>query len=245
MVGADPRDPRIKALLDDLGANDSHRNAVARSLLPVDDPMITMYVENTRGKTHPFKLRVVEAFEIERPGDKDFKNGLANHKLLWHGTQPEHVYSILKDGFRSAFASPEAMYGAGIYFTNCVTKAANYSSSNPHKYRGQADDGSATPGFRKSGYLFLSEVALGRINEYTDANPQAKRDLRDGNSSYGRGTYRPSGEYTIQNVSPPIKVPAAPLEHYSKEKLLYDEYVVYYSNQIRHKYLVKVEIIDN
>ncbi|KAI6185740.1 Poly [ADP-ribose] polymerase [Aphelenchoides besseyi] len=228
MVGADPRDPRIKALLDDLEANDTHRNAVARSLLPVDDPMITMYVNNTQGKTHDFKLRVVEAFEIERPGDREFKNGLANHKLLWHGTQPEHS---------------EAMLGAGIYFTNCATKAANYSSSNPNKYQGGADEGTTPPGFRHYGYLFLSEVALGRINEYTDANKQAKRDLRDGNSSYIRGTHRPAGEYTIQNVSPPIKVPAAPLVEYNKEKLLYDEYVVYYSNQIRHKYLVKVEIL--
>ncbi|KAI6230010.1 hypothetical protein M3Y99_01109400 [Aphelenchoides fujianensis] len=85
--------------------------------------------------------------------------------------------------------------------------------------------------------------AMDDLGAYTKANPSAKRDLKEGNSSFGRGTHRPAGEYTIQNVTPPIKVPAAELMKTEETEFAFDEYAVYAANQIKHKYLVKVEIV--
>ncbi|KAI6230777.1 hypothetical protein M3Y99_01022100 [Aphelenchoides fujianensis] len=48
---------------------------------------------------------------------------------------------------------------------------------------------------------------------------------------------------TIQNVTPPIKVPAAELMKTEETEFAFDEYAVYAANQIKHKYLVKVEIV--
>lgn len=42
MLGADPRDPRVAQVLDEIGAKDHHRHTVARSLLPVEDSVLLL-----------------------------------------------------------------------------------------------------------------------------------------------------------------------------------------------------------
>lgn len=104
-VSIDPSDPRVAKVLDELGANDKHRHTVSVSLLPVDEPFIQQYIDNTTSPEHTFKLKVDSVFKITRSGDVEFKRLLPNHKLLFHGTTPENVYPILRDGFRSALSS--------------------------------------------------------------------------------------------------------------------------------------------
>jgi hypothetical protein len=77
---------------------------------------------------------------------------------------------------------------------DCATKAAGYTSKDDSKLLGPADSEDNKPGFEQTGYLFLSEVSLGRINEYTEPNSNAKVMLNGADSVYGRGSYRPDGE---------------------------------------------------
>lgn len=88
----------------------------------------------------------------------------------------------------------DGTFGKGIYFTDCATKAANYTSKEGNTFFGAGDTGDAKPGFDQTGYLFLSEIALGRVNEYTKAEPNAKAMLNGADSVFGRGSYRPDGE---------------------------------------------------
>lgn len=194
-------------ILNEIGANDNYRHTVARSLLPVDEPFVQQYVQATSSPLHKFKLQVESVFQIESAKDKDFK-GFANHKLLWYGTSPENVYSTLRDGFSlnsedGSFGN-KALYFTGIHWCSkilikifdldCATKAANYTSADGGKFSGAADTGDVSPGFDQTGYLFLAEVSLGRGNEYSEANPNARLLLNGADSVYGRGSYRPDGE---------------------------------------------------
>lgn len=49
--------------------------------------------------------------------------------MLWHGLKTQNVASTLKDGFRMPLAEVAQtgyMFGKGIYFTDCFSKAATH-----------------------------------------------------------------------------------------------------------------------
>jgi len=200
-------------------------------------------VDNTSSPLHKYNLKVISCFKIDSPRDREFKTLMVNHKLLWHGTTEECVYPILRDGYRSALSSENGMFGQGIYFSDCVTKAANYTNADESKLLGAGDVGDTNPGFVETGYLFLSEVALGRINEYTEANHNAKVLLNGADSSFCRGSFRPDGEYIMRDTEPKIYIPMGPLKQFENLYLKHNEYTAYVSTQIRHRYLVKVQIV--
>ncbi|KAI6218358.1 Poly [ADP-ribose] polymerase [Aphelenchoides fujianensis] len=204
---------KVSDLLYEIGAYGPHRNAVARMITPIrGEQLVNDYVRTCQGKNHKFRLQIIQVFQIDHPRDQSFDTSIGNNVLLWHGTRTDNVYTILRDGYRAAFASNSAMFGPGIYFTNCVTKAAGYCSEDPRKFTGGADDGNVRPRVR-CGYLFCSQVALGRPKTDVD---------EDGDD---------------------FSVPEGPLKLVEKCKLQYDEFVVYRSTQVKHEYLVKVAIL--
>ena len=69
--------------------------------------------------------------------------------LLWHGSRVTNYAGILRQGLR--IAPPEApttgyLYGKGLYFTDCSSKAAIYCQPTQNNTEGM---------------LMLCEVALG------------------------------------------------------------------------------------
>lgn len=73
------------------------------------------------------------------------------------------------------------MFGAGIYFSDCVSKAANYSGFC----------GSICGHYSSTGYLLLCEVALGKITPFTKAAYKAKEFLGDSShASWGKGYWQ-------------------------------------------------------
>lgn len=59
-----------------------------------------------------------------------FESNLHNKFLLWRGVKPQNVASILREGFKIVQAEAPATcfeFGAGLYFTDCSSKAANQS----------------------------------------------------------------------------------------------------------------------
>ncbi|KAI6218662.1 Poly [ADP-ribose] polymerase [Aphelenchoides fujianensis] len=238
----DPDDLKVRNLLTDIGADDEHVKAIAHMMTPIrKNKLVNKYLWKMQGG-HDYRLQIMQTYQIDSPRDENFDKNIGNHYLLWHGTTKNNVYAILKDGFRWAFASENAMYENGIYFSNCVTKAAGYISESPFKFAGGADDGSVRPNVR-TGYLFLSEVALGKMYEYMDGEHDAKLLLNGADSSYGKGSNRPSSWRSVQESGSAFKVPVAPLKFVQKLRLHYDEYVVYRATQIRHKFLVKVAVL--
>lgn len=83
---------------------------------------------------------------------------LGNKMLLWHGSRLTNYVGIFSKGLRIApleAPSNGYMFGKGIYFADMVSKSANYCLASK---------------INNSGLVLLCEVALGNINEKSQAD---------------------------------------------------------------------------
>lgn len=146
--------------------------------------------------------------------------------LLWHGSRLTNYVGILSQGLR--IAPPEApvtgyMFGKGVYFADMSSKSANYCFTTPD---------------RNTGILILCEVAIGNANEKFHADYLAS-NLPDGkHSTKGMGRTVPSKFVTLDGAI----VPMGPSEQSNLPgcSLMYNEFIVYKIEQIRIKYLLRV-----
>jgi poly [ADP-ribose] polymerase 2/3/4 len=200
---------------------------------------IEKYINNSHGQTHSYKLELVDVFEIEQNNKKDvfeiFNKDIDNHHLLFHGSGITNWISILKNDL---MINPEQlnknimisgkMFSNGIYFANCITKSFSYC-------RTEMSNG--------LGCIALAQVPLGRIGkrQYADYNitpASLKREKCD--SIQGVGKHTPSSGTIINDIT----IPNGPItNNKSAGSLLYDEFIVYNSNQQLIKYLVLVKNI--
>ncbi|CAA6662611.1 unnamed protein product [Spirodela intermedia] len=163
-----------------------------------------------------WKLELEDVFALDREGECDrytsFRDKLQNKMLLLPG-----------DKFcgypqsRAENCTPEApatgyMFGKGIYFADLVSKSAQYCFVD-----------------RKNpvGLLLLSEVALGEIYELKKAS-YMERPPEGKNSTKGLGKTTPEKSEFVH----PSSVRAS--------ELLYNEYIVYDTAQVKMQFLVKV-----
>ncbi|XP_072031637.1 poly [ADP-ribose] polymerase 1-like isoform X2 [Amphiura filiformis] len=194
--------------------------------------LIKEYTKNTHAATHSsYKLEVQEVFKLDRADEasryKPFQQ-LHNRQLLWHGSRVSNYAGILSQGLR--IAPPEApvtgyMFGKGVYFADMVSKSANYC----HAY-----------GTNPLGLMLLCEVALGNMYELTGAKPITK--LPKGMHSakgLGKTGPDPSGNL-VQPDGVVVPKGTGTRTGPSNTSLLYNEYIVYDTAQIRMKYLIKM-----
>jgi len=202
---------------------------------------IEQALQGTHAETHNrYSLEVKGIFQVDRANSKfrhlPFREAFGgspdgNCKLLWHGSRLSNFVGILSQGLR--IAPPEApttgyMFGKGIYFADCSSKAANYvhaTESNPY------------------GMLILCEVALGnlyRVNKakFMEVPPDGHH------STHGVGKTVPKkGDEHVADVDGyelalgPL-VPNDDREVQDNGSLLYNEYIVYDIGQVRIKYVV-------
>lgn len=195
--------------------------------------LLQKYVTNTHGATHTqYGLEIDEVFKVRRHGEeRKFKpfEKLPNRKLLWHGSRLTNYAGILSQGLR--IAPPEApvtgyMFGKGIYFADMVSKSANYcmtSKTNP------------------IGYMLLCEVALGKMYERTRADYIEK--LPKGmHSCKGVGKTEPDPKATVKTADG-LEIPLGEgITDIDKDStLLYNEFIVYDTAQVKFKYLFKMK----
>ncbi|XP_057334221.1 poly [ADP-ribose] polymerase 1-like [Microplitis mediator] len=189
--------------------------------------IIEKYFENTKSMHRDqLQYKIDNVFVIEKPCDNDrYTKNFENKKLLWHGTGPSNIPSIVYDGFKTP-AAPRSFFGTGIYFSNSVSKSATYC------------------GFRKDGVIFLCEVALGKIMEshshsYT---MNTNKELPFGvNSIYVRGTWSPDPDDCV-TIDGDVVVPYGKLgiENSNSRFSNHDEFIVNNPAQIKMRYLVSV-----
>jgi len=99
--------------------------------------------------------------------------------LLWHGSRLTNYVGILSEGLKIApYEAPATgyMFGKGIYFTDIVSKSANYCH----------------PKNNEVGLMLLCEVALGEMNDKLVADFNAHNLPPGKNSTRGVGKYAPS-----------------------------------------------------
>ena len=220
------------------------------SISPVDSSSrewdwICRYVRQTHAPTHnDFSLQVVHILDVHRSDEVrafDAHHVRHNRQMLWHGSRITNWVSILSKGLR--IAPKEApvtgyMFGKGIYFSDVCSKSANYckaTSDSPH------------------GVLALCDVALGDCYVKLEAEYAAIDSCKSANlhSTFAVGQTAPS---YVEEVAEGVHAPLGTLEKNEKllsearslrpnEKpsLLYNEYVVYDTSQVRIKYLVFVK----
>ncbi|KAK2498914.1 hypothetical protein MC885_003942 [Smutsia gigantea] len=218
---------------------DQHYRKLHCALRPLDHEsyefkVISQYLQSTHAPTHSdYTMTLLDVFEVEKEGEKEaFRDDLHNRMLLWHGSRLSNWVGILSHGLRAA--PPEApitgcMFGKGIYFADMSSKSANYCFASRLK---------------DIGLLLLSEVALGQSNELLEANPVAERSLEGKHSTKGLGRMAPSpASFITLNGSTVPLGPANDTGILNPEgyTLNYNEFVVYSPNQVRMRYLLKIQ----
>lgn len=194
-----------------------------------DYKLIHLAIRNTHGSTHVgYRLVLQKVFRIEKASYNERFVSVGNHVMLWHGSRCSNFTGILSKGL--CIAPPHVpangyMFGKGVYFADCVSKSANYCLRKPEE----------------EGLLLLCEVSLGNIKEetYTKSYDKLPQGI---NSVMGRGANIPkdAGYATMSNgvrLACGKLVMRKPLD----TVLLYNEYIVYNTNQVKMTYLVNVK----
>jgi len=229
--------------------------------------MVEKYVNDTHGGTHYSKVTVVDVFAAEREIEtRKYRKSLHCKKLLWHGSRLTNWVGILSQGLR--IAPPEAphagyMFDKGVYFADMVTKSSNYCwasqaggkavlvlcevACGDHYKRLQSDPAAATACKSRGCH---STWGIGGChpdpNDYTTLDgeihvpygkqtPNTKNIQEAWNDPHAR-------TYGHQNMGAAAAA-AAGLQPQSD--LLYNEFIVYNTNQIRMRYVVRVDIDES
>lgn len=198
---------------------------------------IEIYIKNSHGPTHASNLELVDIFEVNQHGKKELfdkcTKNIDNHKLLWHGTGMANICSILTRGLlldpnRLGLNVPITgkMFSYGLYYSCCVSKSFNYCNAE------SSNDIAC---------MLLNEVALGKQLEkvYADCNLNNNVIIQQNcHSVKGVGQYEYSSEVKIGDIF----VPNGPIKLKNKKnKLYYNEHIIYQENQSIIRYLVLVK----
>lgn len=158
-----------------------------------EDPffqVINDAIENTQASTHRSQVgvQVRNVYSVYKPSEKlrfePFERKIHNKFLLWHGVKTQALAVTLRNGIRMPNADSSMtgyMFGKGIYFTDCFSKAALQSLGPAKKI--------ANTSHRS--FILLSEVALGDMHR-AYAPHQFKRSApMFCHSVYGVGLQKP------------------------------------------------------
>lgn len=201
-------------------------------IIPVDEnsftwEMINRYVLNTHGHTHGHKIKVEEIYEIKREGEKELFNNYENRILLFHGSILSNYCSILQKGL---ILNPEIlgipiagkMFGYGLYFTNCVTKSLRYT-----RVCG-----------KEKGVMLLCDISLGNQLKCISSNSSLNKmylNSKGYQSTWGQGENTVTELMQVDDYSIPSgKIVKSNID----SDLVYDEFIVYDTNQVCIKYLM-------
>eukprot|EP00005_Dracoamoeba_jomungandri_P000909 CAMPEP_0174254406 /NCGR_PEP_ID=MMETSP0439-20130205/3732_1 /TAXON_ID=0 /ORGANISM="Stereomyxa ramosa, Strain Chinc5" /LENGTH=1042 /DNA_ID=CAMNT_0015335969 /DNA_START=19 /DNA_END=3144 /DNA_ORIENTATION=- len=181
-----------------------------------------------------FRPEVLDILKIERDGESDRFTDWAdneNRQLLWHGSRLTNFVGILSQGLR--IAPPEApktgyRFGKGAYFADIISKSGSYCRTSK-----------AAP----TGLMLLNEVALGKMLELKQdmymEKPQPGTD-----STKALGATAPNPAQTV--VWDGVVVPCGEPSHTGiKSSCSHNEYIVYNTDQVRMRYLLKIQFHHN
>jgi len=218
---------------------DRHYAALKATIEPlsVDDEMmvtIKSMVASTHAETHKgYSMAVKQVYSVEREGEerrfKPFRK-LHNRRLLWHGSRLSNLAGILSKGLKIAPTEAPTtgyMFGKGLYFADCVSKSANYCRASRNQPRA---------------LLLLCEVAMGDMYpctsaEYLDQAPHGYHST----TGLGKSGLDASNEVTMESGAVACPGPLIPNPEASSSSLLYNEFIVYDTNQVKIQYMVEVE----
>lgn len=166
-------------------------------------------LDKTSGSNHHYGFKIKEIYEVkDMVGHKEFNPYNVEVMELFHGTRNENILSVMQSGLKikpSSAIHTGSMFGRGIYFADCSTKSANYCCGYNNSSTGNLD----------TNYLFVCDVATGKIKEYNDAKVDLYKAPHGFNSVMGK----------------------------RGKSLIHNEYIVYNTNQVKIKYIIEFKRI--
>ncbi|XP_055294999.1 poly [ADP-ribose] polymerase-like isoform X2 [Sitodiplosis mosellana] len=193
---------------------------------------ISRYVTNTAlsGDNGAFRLELLDVFKVSRRKENETFapfEGTENRKLLWHGSLFTNFVGILTNGLRIPDRS--GMFGKAIYFSDSVSKSANYC-----KIVNSTDNG----------LLALCEVALGRCLDVFTYDGFSINNVRNHDTVKAFGFYSPESDHVRPDG---LIVPNGELQFRNDQRnyvLTFNEYAVYSSERVKIRYLVKLKFVN-
>ncbi|XP_021512719.1 protein mono-ADP-ribosyltransferase PARP3 [Meriones unguiculatus] len=195
---------------------------------------IQTYLEQTGNSYRCPALQHV--WKVNREGERDrflAHSKVYNRRLLWHGTNVAVVAAILTSGLR-IMPHSGGRVGKGIYFASENSKSASYVT--PMSCEGH-----------QVGYMFLSEVALGKEHRITTDDPSLKSPPPGFDSVIAQGQTEPdpSQDVELELDGQKVVVPQGrpvPCPSFTSSNFSQSEYLIYKESQCRLRYLVEIHL---
>lgn len=157
------------------------------------------YVNKSRSTRHDWKVDVVNLWTVNVKGQKDkhvpTMKGVGNIKPLFHGSRPQNILGICKKGLLlrpPGVYITGSMFGNGLYFADQSSKSEQYSFGGGWGSRGSNKD---------TYFMFVADVALGKIKEYEDAQSHLTKAPSGYHSVLGKkGRYLYHNEFIIYDI---------------------------------------------
>ena len=192
--------------------------------------IIDKYLSKSNEIKNSPKIKLIDLFSVKEKNSINITNN-KNKKLLWYGIRIQNFANVFKSGL--SLPPPEApiysyMFGKGIYFSDVAIKS--FYNSHPQN---------------NIGLMLLCEVDLGNIEERLKADVNLPNSLEQGKNSVkvlGMNYPDEKGSYFDENG---IEIPLGDIliNHDENKKTYFgfNEYIVYNLDQIKIKYILKVQ----
>ena len=192
--------------------------------------IIDKYLSKSNEIKNSPKIKLIDLFSVKEKNSINITNN-KNKKLLWYGIRIQNFANVFKSGL--SLPPPEApiysyMFGKGIYFSDVAIKS--FYNSHPQN---------------NIGLMLLCEVDLGNIEERLKADVNLPNTLEQGKNSVkvlGMNFPDEKGSYFDENG---IEIPLGDIliNHDENKKTYFgfNEYIVYNLDQIKIKYILKVQ----
>ncbi|MCL4136266.1 UNVERIFIED_CONTAM: hypothetical protein GTU68_062313, partial [Idotea baltica] len=180
--------------------------------------------------------KLLDVWEVDRPSQVarfSQHDDIKYRKLLWHGTNVAVVAAILKAGLR-IMPHSGGLVGKGIYFASEHAKSSWYVGAHHGTFEGE----------KNIGFMFLTEVALGKMNFIKQVSSGLTAPPKGFDSVVARGKLEPDPKKDIKkefeghDVIVPVGAPV-PQKEFKDSNFTQSEYLVYKESQARIRYLLK------
>ena len=196
--------------------------------------LIEKYLSNSNTINNSPKIILNDLFELNPKNNQSpiINFPTKNKKLLWYGTKTTNFVSLLKNGFE--LPSPDSpifsyMFGKGIYFSDIAIKS--FYNSKPQN---------------NIGLMLLCEVNLGKEEEKIRADIKLPGTMnKNCNSVKVLGMNFPdvNGDFVFDEdgLIIPLGNIVQNIDENKKTFFDFNEYVVYNIDQIKIRYITKVQ----
>lgn len=164
--------------------------------------------QSTRSSSHRWGTGIQNIWKVQIKGQKDrhlpTMKEVGNIKPLFHGSGPQNILGICKHGLLMrppGVYITGSMFGNGLYFADQSSKSEQYSFGRFGGGAGRSD----------TFFMFVTDVALGNIKEYENAQQHL--------------TKPPNGFHSVQGKK--------------GSRLLHNEFIVYDTKQHILQYLIE------